>query len=88
MESNERPQQTIRRGAIAASVWRRQGREGESYYEFTLSRSWKRGDDGESGYSQSFRETNEADLRHVIDLACRWIREKSDARELPAAIVA
>lgn len=68
----KRPVQTFREGAIGVSVWERNGTNGP-FYEFTLSRSYKKSEE-DSGYSQSFREQNEAALTKVIGEASAFIR--------------
>ena len=45
---------TVREGAVAASIWRRQSPTGLPYYDFSLSRSWKSMASGKTGYSQNF----------------------------------
>ena len=39
--TKHKPLKVIRRGAIAASIWRRKSPTGFVYLDFTLSRSWK-----------------------------------------------
>ena len=48
------PVKTVRRGAIAASIWKRQATSGFEYFDFTVSRSWKTSSTGKEGYSSSF----------------------------------
>jgi len=38
--SRQQPIRVIRKGAIAASIWRRQTSTGFEYLDFSLSRSW------------------------------------------------
>lgn len=73
-----KPVKVVRQGAIAASIWLRKGTNGV-YYEFTLSRSFKAGD--ESGYSQSFRERNDDALVQVVRDAAAWIRDTMENAE-------
>ena len=68
---DNKPLKLFRQGAIAASVWQRTGTNG-LYYEYTLSRSYKRGED--SCYSQCYREYNEDALIQVIRDASAFIR--------------
>jgi hypothetical protein len=80
----------IRKGAIAASVWRRQSPSGYAYYDYSLSRSWKSMSTEKQGYSKNFFETNEADLVEVIAKASAWIvkareSEKNSTQESLAA---
>ena len=75
----ERPVHLVRRGAIAASIWRRQTQTGFAYYEFTLSRSWKTKNGASEGYSKSFFSRNAGELVEVIDGATKWIAEKEQS---------
>jgi hypothetical protein len=67
------PVQTIRDGAIAASIWRRQSPSGYAYYDFSLSRSWKSTSSGKTGYSQNFFGRHRAGLVSVIERASEEI---------------
>lgn len=78
----KKPVQTFREGAIAVSVWKREGKNG-AFYEFTLSRSYKKSEE-EAGYTQSFREDNEQALVKVIGEAAAFIRTQ-DPREAKQA---
>ena len=71
----QKPVQTFREGAIGVSVWKRDSKNGV-FYEFTLSRSYKKSEE-EAGYSQSFREENEGALEKVIAMAAAFIREEN-----------
>ena len=73
-DSNQQPVITIREGAVAASVWRRQSSAGMEYLEFSLSRSWKSKSGDKEGYSQNFFEANEKALVEVVIKACSFIR--------------
>jgi len=79
----KKPVQTFRDGAIGVSVWKRDGNQGE-FYEFTLSRSYKKTDD-EAGYAQTFREYNEQALVALIGQASAFIREQSEQSASQAA---
>jgi len=68
-----KPVNTIRQGAIAASIWKRQAPSGFEYFEFTLSRSWKAQSSGREGYSQNFFARNAEELQNVIREAAIWI---------------
>lgn len=83
-EADERrqPMKTIRNGAIAANIWRRQTPTGYGYLDFSLSRSWKLASGEKEGYSSSFFEQNEAALLDVITRAADYIRTHS-ADSLP-----
>ena len=74
-ESKQDRIKTIRRGAIAATVWRRQTPTGFEYLDFSLSRSWKLKNGEREGYSQNFFETNQDGLFDVIEEACEFIRQ-------------
>jgi hypothetical protein len=69
------PVKTIRRGAIAASIWRRQAPTGFEYYDFSISRSWKSKSSGKEGYSSNFFTRNAEDLAAVAEEAAVWIEE-------------
>lgn len=70
----QHPVTTIRRGAVAASIWKRQTPTGFEYLDFSLSRSWKLKTGEKEGYSQSFFVANEEALSEVVTEACRFIR--------------
>ncbi len=67
----KKPVQIFREGAVGVSVWKREGKHG-AYYEFTLSRSYKKSED-EAGYAQSSHEENEQALVKVIGQAAAFI---------------
>ena len=70
------PVQTVREGAVAASIWLRQSPSGFPYYDFSLSRSWKSMNSGKTGYSKNFFARNRDDLVRVIERASAWIEEQ------------
>ena len=70
---NAEPVNVIRRGAIAASIWRRQSPSGYAYFDFSLSRSWKSMSSEKTGYSKNFFDRNVPELQEVIEEASRWI---------------
>lgn len=78
-----RPVQTFREGAIGASVWRREGKNGP-FFEFTLSRSYVKSED-EAGYSANFREQNELALVKVVTQAAEFIRTQGAGEAKNAA---
>lgn len=88
-DSNQQPLETIREGAVAASIWSRQSSAGHDYLEFSLSRSWKSKSGDKEGYSQNFFENNEEALVKVVTDACRYMRAQqtqtaaSDASSAP-----
>lgn len=68
---DNKPLKIFRQGAIAASVWQRTSKNG-LFYEYTLSRSYLRGED--SCYSQCYRGYNEVAMTQVIRDASAYIR--------------
>ena len=70
------PVKTIRHGAIAASIWKRQATSGFEYFDFTVSRSWKTSATGKEGYSTSFFARNAEDLHAVIQEATNWMESQ------------
>jgi len=48
-----KPEVTIRRGAVAASIWKRQAPSGFEYFDFSLSRAWKATSTGHDGLHDS-----------------------------------
>lgn len=76
------PMHTVREGAVAASIWRRQSLSGYAYYDFSLSRSWKSMSSNKTGYSKNFFSRNQEELKRVIEKACQWIEEHESS---PAA---
>ncbi len=76
------PVKTIRHGAIAASIWKRQATSGFEYFDFTVSRSWKTSATGKEGYSNSFFARNAEDLHAVIqEAATGWKASKPACRK-------
>jgi len=80
----QKPVKTVRRGAIAANIWRRQTQTGFVYFDFSLSRSWKSSAAGREGYSNNFFADNEEALNEVVRETSEEIRRLS-ASEEPAA---
>jgi hypothetical protein len=74
------PVQTFRRGAVGVSIWQREGKHGP-YFEFTVSRSFKKNDD-EAGYTSNFRAENIEGLRIVLAEVESWL---NGCEEKPAA---
>jgi len=87
---NMDPVHVVRKGAIAASIWRRQSPSGFAYYDYSLSRSWKSMSSDKTGYSRNFFETNQVELIEVIQKASAWIVEKreSEKKSLPEMLAA
>lgn len=80
----ETPVHTIRSGAVAASIWKRQSPSGYVYFDFSLARSFKSLSSGNLGSSKNFFSRNHGELSSVIEQASRWIAEhesESAARE-------
>ena len=73
-DANQQRVTTIREGAVAATVWKRQSSAGMEYLDFSLSRSWKSKNGEKEGYSQNFFEANERALVQVVIAACSFIR--------------
>jgi len=74
-----KPETTIRRGAVAASIWKRQAPNGFEYFDFSLSRAWKAKSSGRDGYSINFFSDNEGALGEVIREASMWIADNQAA---------
>lgn len=74
-KAGTKPVETIRKGAVAASIWYRQSPAGFGYYDFSLSRSWKSMSTGRDGYSDNFFAKNEAELLEVIARVTKRIQE-------------
>ena len=85
-KTQTKPEITIRRGAVAASIWKRQAPSGFEYFDFSLSRAWKAKSSGRDGYSLNFFFDNEEQLGVVIKEASSWIAERQ--ADLQANIVA
>lgn len=84
----ETPIHTVRVGAVAASIWRRQSPAGYVYFDFSLTRSWKSLSSGNTGYSKNFFARNQQELVEVIEQATAWItqhEEREAAKEKIAA---
>ncbi|HEY4310848.1 MAG TPA: hypothetical protein VGN12_15465 [Pirellulales bacterium] len=79
------PVHTIREGAVAASIWKRQSTSGYAYFDFSLSRSWKSMSTNKTGYSKSFFTRNEPELHLVIEKASVWIKEHEQAAQATLA---
>ena len=67
---SKRPVQTVRDGAVGASIWLETGAEGAEYYAITFSRAWKSKLSGKQGYSSKFFARNRQELHAVVDAAC------------------
>ena len=69
------PVHTVRSGAVAASIWKRQSPSGYIYYDFSLARSFKSLSSGKTGYSRNFFARNQEEITAVVEQAARWITE-------------
>lgn len=69
----ETPVHTIRSGAIAASIWKRQSPAGYTYLDYSLTRSFESLSSGSLGNSRNFFARNRRELLDVIDAATTWI---------------
>jgi hypothetical protein len=76
----ETPVHTIRAGAVAASIWRRQSPAGYVYWDYSLTRSWESLSSGNTGHSKNFFASNQQDLAKVIEQATRWIADHEQKR--------
>lgn len=75
-KTQQKPARTIRNGAIAASIWKRQSPSGFEYFDFSLSRSWKSQSTDREGYSPNFFTRNEEELKQTIAEASAWIESQ------------
>ena len=87
-DAKQQPFKTIRRGAVAASIWKRHTSTGFEYLEFSLSRSWKLKSGEKEGYSQNFFENNEEALSEVVAEACQFIRTQLSIAGMNGSAVA
>jgi len=89
-EESLQPVKVVRRGAIAASVWRRQAPSGYPYYDFSLSRSWKSLSTDKMGYSKKFFADHVKQLEEVIQETAAWIdaQKVQDQAAAPAGALA
>ena len=71
-----KPIKTVRRRAVAASIWKRQAQNGLEYFDFSLSRSWKA-----TTYSPNFFVANEDALSAVVRDATSWIASQQAGSE-------
>ena len=83
-KGGEKPIKTVRKGAIAASIWKRQGPNGFEYFDFSLSRSWKAKSTGKEGYSPNFFHKNASELTQVVTEAASWIASQQASMQASA----
>src|SRR5438132_1139983 len=74
--AKQRPVHEVRLGRIRAAIWANQGDNG-TWYNVTLSRNYKDGDEWKS--SASFGRDELLTLAKVADLANTWIHDQSQA---------
>jgi hypothetical protein len=79
------PVHIVRRGAIAASIWKRQTATGHEYFDFSISRAWKSTSSNRTGYSTNFSEKNEKALLEVVQVASSWIAANSQEEQADGA---
>lgn len=79
------PVHVVRRGAIAASIWKRQANSGYAYYDFSLSRSWKSMSSNKTGYSKNFFADHAKELAEVIAETAAWIEARKSENQAAAA---
>ena len=82
-KETHKPVHTIRDGAIGVSIWQRQNKQGEAFYDFSISRAWK--SDEKSGYANTFYTTNQDALVKSIAQAVDYI---ANLEQEPAATAA
>ena len=75
-KSQAMPAKVVRYGAVAASIWKRQGPNGFEYFDFSLSRSWKSQTTEREGYSSNFFARNQVDLAKTVEEASEWIESQ------------
>jgi hypothetical protein len=80
-KNQQKPAKMVRNGAVAASIWLRQAPNGFTYYDFSLSRSWKAKTSGREGYSPNFFPENFEQLNEVIREATGWIAAQHDSMQ-------
>jgi hypothetical protein len=85
-EESQQPVKVVRRGAIAASVWKRQAPSGYPYYDFSLSRSWKSLSTNKTGYSKNFFADHAKELAEVIQETSTWIESQKAQDQGGAAV--
>jgi len=76
-KAGAKPAHTIRKGAIAANIWKRQTQTGFTYFEYSLSRSWKSQSSEREGYSTNFFPRNEEAIGEVVKDASAWIEAQN-----------
>ena len=77
----------VRRGAVAASIWKRQSPSGFAYFDYSLSRSWKSMSTDKTGYSKNFFDTNLSQLQEVVNEASEWIANQKQSTDANASSV-
>ena len=85
-KTSVKPVKTVRQGAVAANIWKRQAPSGFEYYDFSLSRSWKAKSSGREGYSPNFFVDNEEALGAVVREASTWIASQQASLQANNAV--
>ena len=70
--------------AIAASIWKRQRKDGSLDYDFSISRSWKSLESGKTGYSENYFAKNADAIGRVAKAAAVWIDQQNATAEFQA----
>ena len=78
-QAAQQPVKVVRRGVIAASVWKRQTPSGFPYYDFSLSRSWKSLSNSKTANSKNFFADHAKELAEVIQETAAWIEARQGA---------
>ena len=73
-EKKERPVSAIRRGRVTAAIWKNVSQKGETYYSFTLEKSFKDAE-GNLQATKSFTLSDALYVAKVADLADNRIRQ-------------
>lgn len=80
-DAKKSPVKTIRHGAMMASIWEKVTQTGLTYYDYSLSRCWKRTNSDQFAYSQNYFDRNLEQLVQCATEASAWIAENSSELE-------
>ena len=72
--TTNRPLKTFRSGAVQAAIWKKEPATGGTYFNVTLSRSYKQGDEWRN--TESFDSRDLLDVRRVLTSAEQFIGEQ------------
>jgi hypothetical protein len=86
MERTTLPIHEIRLGAIRAAIWANAGRDQWTYFNVTVSRLYKQGEQWRD--SQSFGRDDLPVVSKVVDLAYAWIWNQGQAARRPSGATA